>query len=88
VRRPPSMNEAACIEPEAALGKDSSALLIRGICSLPLYAPRHSSRHELSLDTLIDGVTKVPKGCSEGFCHFWHLATLGFSRNTRPPHPI
>jgi hypothetical protein len=29
-------------------------------------------------------VTKVPKGCSEGFCHFWHLITLGFSRT--PDH--
>jgi hypothetical protein len=28
--------------------------------------------------TLTDGVPKVPKGCSEGFCHFWHLVTLGF----------
>ena len=27
---------------------------------------------------------KVPKGCTRGFCHFWHLITLGFSRNTRP----
>jgi hypothetical protein len=24
----------------------------------------------------------VPKGCSEGFCHFWHLVNLEFSRNT------
>jgi|SRR5215211_6832893 hypothetical protein len=47
VPRPPSMNEAACTEPEAALGKNSSALLIRRICSLPLYAARHSSRHGL-----------------------------------------
>ena len=31
-----------------------------------------------------DEVPKVPKGCSEGFCHFWHLVTLGFSRNTQP----
>jgi hypothetical protein len=21
----------------------------------------------------------VPKGCTEGFCHFWHLITLGFA---------
>jgi hypothetical protein len=35
-------------------------------------------------NVLTNGVPKVPKGCSEGFCHFWHLVTLGFSRNTRP----
>jgi len=29
-------------------------------------------------NTLTVGVPKVPKGCSEGFCHFWHLLTLGF----------
>jgi hypothetical protein len=34
-------------------------------------------------NVLPNGVPKVPKGCSEGFCHFWHLITLGFSRNTR-----
>jgi hypothetical protein len=34
-------------------------------------------------EALTDGGPKVPKGCSEGFCHFWHLVTLGFSRNTR-----
>jgi hypothetical protein len=38
----------------------------------------------ISPNTLTNGVTKVPKGGSEGFCHFWHLITLGFSRNTRP----
>jgi hypothetical protein len=38
----------------------------------------------VSPNTLTDGVTKVPKGCIMGFCHFWHLITLGFSRNTRP----
>jgi hypothetical protein len=27
---------------------------------------------------------RVPKGCSEGFCHFWHLVILRFSRSTRP----
>jgi hypothetical protein len=32
---------------------------------------------------LTDRVTKVPKGCSEGFWHFWHLVTLRFSKNTR-----
>jgi hypothetical protein len=26
---------------------------------------------------------KSAKGCSGGYCHFWHLVTLGFSRNTR-----
>jgi len=26
---------------------------------------------------------RAPKGCFEGFCHFWYLITLGFSRNTR-----
>jgi hypothetical protein len=36
------------------------------------------------LDTLTNGVTKVPKGCLGGFCHFWHLVTLGFSKNMRP----
>jgi hypothetical protein len=25
---------------------------------------------------LTDGVPKVPKGCSEGFWHLWHLITL------------
>src|SRR5215212_5793756 len=29
-------------------------------------------------NTLTYGVTKVPKGWSEGFWHFWHLDTLGF----------
>ena len=24
-------------------------------------------------------IDEVPKGCSVGFCHFWHLLTLGFS---------
>jgi hypothetical protein len=72
------MNEAACIEPEAALGKDSSALLIRGICSLPLYAPRHSSRHELSLNTLTEGVPKVTEALGAPFWHFWHLLTSGW----------
>jgi hypothetical protein len=28
-----------------------------------------------SPDTLTDGVTKVPKGCSEGFWHLWHCLT-------------
>jgi hypothetical protein len=28
-------------------------------------------------NVLPSGVPKVPKGCSEGFCHFWHLLTLG-----------
>jgi hypothetical protein len=35
-------------------------------------------------DALTEGVPKVPKGCFEGFWHFWHLVTLGSSRNTRP----
>jgi hypothetical protein len=30
----------------------------------------------ISPDTLTNGVPKVPKGCSEGFCHFWHLDIL------------
>ena len=30
----------------------------------------------LSPKVLTDGVPKVPKGCSEGFCHFWHPVTL------------
>ena len=34
-------------------------------------------------NVLTDGVTKVPKGCSEGFWHFCHLVSLGFSMNTR-----
>jgi hypothetical protein len=38
----------------------------------------------IPVHTLSDGVPIVPKGCSEGFWHFWHLITLGFSRNTRP----
>jgi hypothetical protein len=29
----------------------------------------------ISPNTLTD---RVPKGCIEGFCHFWHLITLGF----------
>ena len=37
----------------------------------------------VSPNTLTDRVPKVPKECSEGFCHFWHLVILGFSRNTR-----
>jgi hypothetical protein len=43
-----------------------------------------STRCVVSPNTLTDGVPKVPKGCSEGFWHFWHLVTLRFSRNTRP----
>jgi hypothetical protein len=35
-------------------------------------------------NTLTVGVPKVPRGSSEGFCRYWHLITLGFSRNTRP----
>jgi hypothetical protein len=31
----------------------------------------------VSASTLIDRVPKVPEGCSEGFCHYWHLAELG-----------
>ena len=27
-------------------------------------------------NVLTDGVPKVPKGCSEGFCHFWHCLSL------------
>ena len=38
----------------------------------------------VSPNTLADGVPKVPKGCSEGFCHFWHPVTLGFSRQVGP----
>jgi hypothetical protein len=26
-------------------------------------------------NALTDGVPKVPEGCSEGFCHSWHLIT-------------
>jgi hypothetical protein len=26
---------------------------------------------------LTDEVPKLPKGCSEGFCHFWHCLKLG-----------
>jgi hypothetical protein len=37
----------------------------------------------VSPNTLTDGVPKVPEGCSRDFCHFWHLVTLGFSKNTR-----
>ena len=33
---------------------------------------------------LTDEVPKVPNGGFEGFCHYRHLLTLGFSRNTRP----
>ena len=33
---------------------------------------------------LTDGVTKVPKGCSEGFCHFCHPYTLGISTLALP----
>jgi hypothetical protein len=50
---------------------------------LALVIPAKGVR-TFSPNTLTDGVPKVPKGCSEGFCHFWHLVTLGFSRNTRP----
>jgi hypothetical protein len=32
----------------------------------------------ISPNTLTDRVPKVPKGCSEGFCHYWHLITLVF----------
>ncbi len=67
------MNEVASTELEAALGKDSNALLIRGICSLLLYTPRHSSRHELSLDALTDGVPKVPKCALGGLVAPCHL---------------
>jgi hypothetical protein len=31
----------------------------------------------VSPNVLTDGVPKVPKGCIMGFCHFWHLITLG-----------
>ena len=34
-------------------------------------------------DALTHRVTKVPKGCSVGFWHFWHLVTLGFARRHR-----
>jgi hypothetical protein len=30
----------------------------------------------VSPNTQTDGLPKVPKGCSEGLCHFWHLITL------------
>jgi hypothetical protein len=83
------MNEVACTGIEAALGKDSSALPIRGACSLPLYTARHSSRYELSLDTLTDGVPKVPKGCFEGFWHLWRpiiFGFLGYSYSVRHNH--
>jgi hypothetical protein len=33
---------------------------------------------------LTNGVPKVPEGGSEGFCHFWHLVTLGFWTNMWP----
>ena len=32
----------------------------------------------VSPNTLTDGVPKVTEGCRPGFCHFWHLITLGF----------
>jgi hypothetical protein len=35
-----------------------------------------------SPNTLTEGVTKVPKGCFQDFCHFWHLLTLGIWKNT------
>ena len=35
--------------------------------------------------TPTDGVPKVPKGCSEGFCHFWHPAGLRISKFTFAP---
>ncbi len=35
-------------------------------------------------ESLVDGVKKVPKGCSEGFCHFWHLLTSGIPKFTLP----
>jgi hypothetical protein len=38
----------------------------------------------VSPGTLTYGVPKVPKGCSEGFCHFWHLLTLGISKGASP----
>jgi hypothetical protein len=40
------------------------------------YGPTRGS--VVSPNTLTNGVPKVPEGCSEGFCHFWHLVTLGF----------
>jgi len=39
----------------------------------------------VSPDWLTNERTKVPKGCLEGFRHFWHLVTLGISRTARPP---
>ena len=41
--------------------------------------PPHARGHVL-LDALADGVPKVAKGCSEGFCHFWHPRTLRISK--------
>jgi hypothetical protein len=41
----------------------------------------------VSPDTLTDGVPKVPKGCPEGFWHFWHPLTLGFSNKSQLEHP-
>jgi hypothetical protein len=42
----------------------------------------------VSPNTQTDGMTKVPKGCSEGFYHFWHLVTLGFPENYTTTHLI
>jgi hypothetical protein len=53
--------------------------------SFPSRSVQDRGGRVISPNTLTDGVTKVPKGCSEGFCHFWHLVTLGFSRNARLP---
>ena len=36
------------------------------------------------LDVLTNGVPKVPKGCSEGFCHFCHPLTLDISKVAPP----
>jgi hypothetical protein len=36
-------------------------------------------------NALTDGVPNVPKGCSEGFWHFWHFIILGF-RETHGPY--
>jgi hypothetical protein len=50
-----------------------------GMKSFPSRSVQDRGGRVISPNTLTDGVTKVPKGCSEGFCHFCHLVTLGFS---------
>jgi hypothetical protein len=39
----------------------------------------------VSANALTDG---VPKGCSEGFWHFWHLLTLEVRETKRGPEPF